>query len=284
MELMLNKLIKYSVIRFVPYTQREEFVNVGVVAYFPQTGEFSYRLLQARAKARVHHFFPALKENDIFSQVVALLDKELKRIQGYSVAKPLSNAFFETLIAPKDGLFQYGKVQVELVSQCTQLSAQVDRIFNELVSFEAERYKSPQHEKELTRWFRKTYLNLGSLKEQFKAESLQEKSLGVKINLPFYARNTGKSIKPLSFEGYLDPQQINHHGMSWLTNLMQASKAGVINTEKHLIVYRLPEQQTLAKAADFALDMLSSTKATLCEAREQAKIESFFHLSNKVPI
>lgn len=278
MELTLNKLIKYSVIRFVPYTQREEFVNVGVVAYFPQTGEFSYRLLPARTTARAYHFFPALKENTIFSQVVALLDKELKRIQSYSIDKPLSNAFFETLIAPKDGLLQYGKVQVELVSQCAQLSEQVDRVFSDLVSFEAERYKSPQHEKQLTTWFKQTYLNVNSLKEKFKAESLQEKSLGVKINLPFYAKDTGKSIKPLSFEGYTDSQYINNHGMNWFTNLMKASKAGMMNAEKHLIVYRLPEQKTLAKAADFALDMLSSTKATLCEAREQAKIESFFSL------
>lgn len=272
---MLNKLIKYSVIRFAPYNQREEFVNVGVVAYFPQTGEFSYRLLPARATARAYHFFPALKQSPIFSQAITLLDQELKRIKNYSIDKPFSNAFFETLIAPKDGLLQYAKAQVALVAQCAQLSEQVDRVFSDLVSFEAERYKSPQHEKQLTEWFKQTYLNVHSLKQTFKTESLQEKTLGVKINLPFYAKETGKSIKPLSFEGYLDPQQINHHGMNWLTNLMQASKAGMMNTEKHLIVYQLPEQQTLAKAADFALNMLSSTKATMCEAKERVQIEQF---------
>lgn len=277
MELMLNKLVKYSVIRFVPYSQREEFVNVGVVAYFPQTGEFGYRLLSARAKSRVNHFFPALKENTIYSQVLELLDKELKRIQSYSNDKTFSNAFFEALIAPKDGVLHYAKAQVELVAPCAQLSEEVDRVFSELVSFEAERYKSPQHEKQLTTWFKQTYLNVSSLKEKFKATSLQEKSLGVKINLPFYAKDTGKSIKPLSFEGYTDSQPINSHGMNWFTNLMKASKAGMLSREKHLIVYRLPEQQTLAKAADFALDMLSSTEATLCEASEKARIESFFH-------
>lgn len=278
MESMLNKLIKYSVIRFVPYAQREEFVNVGVVAYFPQTGDFHYRLLPIKQSARVNQFFPLLKDSPLFAQAMALLAQELKRIQNYSKYKQSNTTFFDTLTAPKDGVLQFGKAQVELVAQYAALTEEVDRIFNELVSFEAERYKSPQHEKELTRWFKQTYLNAQGIQQRFKMEKLQEQSLGIKITLPFYAKESGKSIKPLSFEGYSDAMQINNHAMKWLANVMRASRAGMLDTKKHLIVYQMPEQPELAQAADFALDMLSSTKTVLCEAKAQTRIEAFISL------
>lgn len=54
----MKKLIcNYSVIRFLPYPETREFVNIGILACCPQVGWMDYAL-EARKTKRVSDFSP----------------------------------------------------------------------------------------------------------------------------------------------------------------------------------------------------------------------------------
>jgi hypothetical protein len=49
----------YSVIRFLPYPESGEFVNIGVVVSGPQTGFLDFRI-ERKKFGRIGKFFPEL--------------------------------------------------------------------------------------------------------------------------------------------------------------------------------------------------------------------------------
>ncbi len=58
---MKNRFIcNFAVVRFLPYPETEEFVNIGVVLACPQTGLFDYTL-EKRRRDRITHFFPEME-------------------------------------------------------------------------------------------------------------------------------------------------------------------------------------------------------------------------------
>ena len=48
------------VVRFLPYPETEEFVNIGVVMACPETGTFDFRI-ETRRRERITGFFPELE-------------------------------------------------------------------------------------------------------------------------------------------------------------------------------------------------------------------------------
>ena len=71
----------YAVVRFLPYPEAGEFVNVGVVAHSPTTGFFDYRLLPANRISRVHGFFPELNVEH-YKDALKNCGQELERMSG----------------------------------------------------------------------------------------------------------------------------------------------------------------------------------------------------------
>ena len=46
----------YSIVRYAPYAETEEFANIGVVLCAPKLGQFHFQLTQSN-NARVKNFF-----------------------------------------------------------------------------------------------------------------------------------------------------------------------------------------------------------------------------------
>src|ERR1051326_8698828 len=67
----------YAPIRFLPYREVGEFVNVGVVVHCPQTTEFGFRLVPVKRTARVKGFFPEL-DTKIFKAALQGISRELE--------------------------------------------------------------------------------------------------------------------------------------------------------------------------------------------------------------
>jgi len=45
---MMNRTIcQYSLIRFIPFAETEEFANIGIVVYLPETKQLRFKLLSA---------------------------------------------------------------------------------------------------------------------------------------------------------------------------------------------------------------------------------------------
>lgn len=74
-----RKIISYSIIRFMPYPELGEFVNVGIVALCHNTCKFDF-ILNDKHKGRVNNFFQEL-DKDYFSSIVHDAIKTLESLK-----------------------------------------------------------------------------------------------------------------------------------------------------------------------------------------------------------
>src|SRR4051812_18233105 len=78
---MKQLVCNYAPVRFLPYREIGEFVNVGVVVHCPQTDHFIYRLVPLKRTGRVTKFFPEL-DPKLFKAGLQGIARELGREQG----------------------------------------------------------------------------------------------------------------------------------------------------------------------------------------------------------
>ena len=77
---MNKQICKYSIIRFQPYPETEEFANIGIVLYATASKRLEFRLLDSKQHIRITHFFdPVCK--DVFVQTNKIIRAEIDRIK-----------------------------------------------------------------------------------------------------------------------------------------------------------------------------------------------------------
>lgn len=72
----MTHVARYSIIRFLPYAETEEFANVGIVLYAPTARYFDFQL--SNKWRRLSGFFDKL-DRRVFAQGVAAFSEELAR-------------------------------------------------------------------------------------------------------------------------------------------------------------------------------------------------------------
>jgi Protein of unknown function (DUF3037) len=124
----------YSIIRFLPYRETEEFVNIGLLLSCAETGYLDFRLERGKI-SRVTDFFVELDRDLYKSGLRAVFrDLELRRAQFKSSLgqqMELSAGFnardtFFQLVANREGLFQYSEPRA-LLAECPQ--SKLDELF-----------------------------------------------------------------------------------------------------------------------------------------------------------
>jgi hypothetical protein len=90
---MNRQVCKYSIIRFQPFPETEEFANIGVVLFATASKRLEFKLLDSRHHKRITDFFDHPLVKDSFSQTIKMIDVEIERIK---------NNFDETLGANFD--------------------------------------------------------------------------------------------------------------------------------------------------------------------------------------
>ena len=118
----------YAVFRIVPFTEREEFFNAGVILFCPQ---------QKFLRARIHLDFPklrALAPRLAAEEVQQRLDAIVKICAGDPSAGPIARmsqrARFHWLVAPRSTLIQVSPVHSGI---CNQPEPVLERLFREQV-------------------------------------------------------------------------------------------------------------------------------------------------------
>src|ERR1700754_1253453 len=76
---MTQLACRYALVRFMPHSDTEEFVNIGIVVACPQTGFFGFRLEDQKHK-RVPDFFEGLSP-EMYSAAVLVMSGELERVK-----------------------------------------------------------------------------------------------------------------------------------------------------------------------------------------------------------
>lgn len=111
----------YSVVRFCPYPESDEFVNVGVVLGCPATGYLDFLRADLRRRGRVGRFFPELDAN-IYSAVMHTWVEALKAHRhvppdGQTLTEPdreRQREVFKALVRPRESILLYSEPRVIL--------------------------------------------------------------------------------------------------------------------------------------------------------------------------
>jgi hypothetical protein len=124
--MMARQAVSYSIIRFRPYVETEEFVNVGIVLVAPELGYLDFRL-ETKNIGRLTSFFENL-DHCVIHSVLKGLNLELERVrdtvglldddQAGSTFNPRGNAehLFDALTKDREGIIRFSDVRVALTN------------------------------------------------------------------------------------------------------------------------------------------------------------------------
>lgn len=268
---MKKNVIQYSIVQFLPYPNREEAVNIGIVSFCPKLQDFRFQLLSANKKKRANDFFKTLPKT-LFKQTISLVSDELNRLQFMQNHQAVTEAVFLELIRPRESLIRYSEARVLMVEDYQE---SLNKLFDELVAFESKVY-TKNHEHLLAQKF-KGILKQHNIDELFKEEHLKKENIGLSVVMPFFNKESHKSVKPLSFLDQKDENSLIMHAGHWANKIELLIQAGLLEPENHLVTYEMPKKDYEA-AFEFALERLDKTNVNLAEINENHKINPFIQL------
>lgn len=129
------KTCNYAVVRFLPYRETGEFVNVGVVLFCREAGYFDVAL-ETHDVGRVIAFFPELAPK-VFIMGCQAFVEELQRVKRLLDAndRTLTNdarlGVFRELVRARESVFRFGEMGTVLADDpAAKLKELLDRYVN----------------------------------------------------------------------------------------------------------------------------------------------------------
>jgi hypothetical protein len=127
----------YSVVRFAPYPETDEFVNVGVVLACPAIGYLDFKRADLRRRGRVGRFFPELDANIYSAAMNAWADSLKAHRHVPTDAQTLNECdrqrqreVFKTIVHPRESILFYSNPRVILSDDP---AATLDEVFGAYV-------------------------------------------------------------------------------------------------------------------------------------------------------
>lgn len=212
----------FAIVRFRPYRETGEFVNVGIVLSCPQLGYFGHCFEQRKHK-RITDFFPEL-DLQIFKAGMGGLRKELARMAtALPEAHPqfllpaevqARNAAFKELVRPRETIFQFGEVG-------TVLAADPGAKLQELFEFYVKRQfaQDREYQEVIMRRRLAEFLEREKLGHLYREEQVGTEDYHVFLPFVYSDRGTArKAIKPLHLDKKA-PTEIYRHGDAWVSTV-----------------------------------------------------------------
>ena len=224
----------YSIIRYAPYAETEEFANIGVVLCAPKLGQFHYQLTQSN-NARVRNFF---QDDLIFPNAKDAIAREMEfaQEQSYKFTSPekLAN-FFNYLIGKKESIIHFSPARVVMADNPLNLTLEV---FNKFVNHSTITKES--REAILTKELKNRFSHYTDLKGIFKKETLGGEL--TRFSMPFVARQDDEilcAIKPLAFTQD-KPEKMIEHCDSWVARILRAASEKILSVPNVLFTIEQP--------------------------------------------
>lgn len=122
---------RYAILQFAPYSETDEFANVGIVLLCPTTGCFGYQLQTERTR-RITHFFHALPRT-MYLRALQSMEQELQRIAQLVAQTPAGprraealRHIFDSLTHPREAMLRFGRVRAVMAANPT---CEMERLF-----------------------------------------------------------------------------------------------------------------------------------------------------------
>jgi len=232
---MNRQICKYSIIRFQPFVETEEFANIGIALYVPAARQLFFKLLTAKEHGRISHFFEPLNR-DIYTHSLEIIRAELERVQ-VSCHEPISHDFdfFAELIRTREDIIQYSSGRVLFA---TDVEVTLNELFAKYVhrSFARKEAYEEGMQKKVQLLLRKSGMERAFIKGKIGDENKYT------VSLPFVNQQQNAVIKPIHFR-HTSPNKLIEHGLAWMMKIQQLKKYEFIQPEKVLFAYKEPEMK-----------------------------------------
>ncbi|MFU2147183.1 DUF3037 domain-containing protein [Hafnia paralvei] len=219
----------YSIIRYAPFAETEEFANIGVVLCAPKRHLFLFKLTK-RNDSRICSFF---RDDLIFPKAKDAIQRELelvqKSIESFSSAEQVA-VFFRNYTAKRESIFQFSTIRVTVPDSPI---AEIERIYNKFIKL--SEYTPERREEILNKELKNRFKKYSDLKNVFKKEQIGGEL--IKLTIPLAAKldnNIVCTIKPLAFD-QTEASKMMDHCETWVARLLRASNEGLINKNGILI-------------------------------------------------
>ena len=219
----------YAIVRFLPYPEAGEFVNIGVVVQCPAAGFFDY-LLETKRTKRVGGFFPEL-EIGIYRDAVKNCEDELKRMRNevginsknaaqMTLDPQNAIAFFRELVRPRETVVRFSQAGSILTDDPAKALRELFEYYV-LRMFASE----PEYQEEIMHRRVAATLKAHRLITRFKPAKIG--TADYHVTFPFvHEPKIGlfeRAIKPLNL-GQDESTKIYDHGEQWINRIRRLQR------------------------------------------------------------
>ena len=274
---MSDLVCNYATIRFLPYRESGEFVNVGVVAHCPQTGFFDFQTIKGRSR-RVRTFFPELPLDTLRSALSALrayLTHQRNEAVLFADNTPDTAqrgiAAFQNLLRRRESILQFADAGSVLT---IDPKAQLEQLYDHYVNRSFT--KAHDYQEVVMRKRIKSLLADWNLCHLYKTER-RVGNADYHVTLPFVHLEQGrpiKAIKPLDLDRP-EPTEVYNRGDEWLQRFRRLRKIDCMPRDLILTV-RLPssDHPAIQTAAADICDAFRTDQTHVVPIEQTAKIRA----------
>jgi hypothetical protein len=223
----------YAVVRFAPYPETDEFVNVGVVLACPALAYFDFKRADLRRRGRVGRFFPELDRN-IYSAALNAWEDSLKTHQRIPTDRQIVNdcdrdaqrELFKAIVRPRESIVYYSEPRVILSDNP---SVTLDDIFGAYV--ERRFANAPEYqERVMCRRLQAVFEGASVLQHYLLDERVGDE--GYHVRFPFVKRRSSEdrptqAIKALHLDRK-NPTDILRHADDWRSVVQRLRGYGTV--------------------------------------------------------
>ncbi len=267
---MKKQVCKYSIVRFQPYPETEEFANIGIVLYATASKRLEFKLLDSKHHARITHFFDPMCKT-VFSQTSKIIHDEINRIKDFiDKTENVDIDLYAELIRDREDIIRFSDNRVLF---CSDPVATVDNLFEHYVhrSFLHDHGSEEKMKKQV-----RSLLDSYNLGEKYREGSIGDADK-YQVRFPFISQAVKQTIiKPIHFK-HEKPSQLIDHGLSWLGKVQQLNKLGFISPDKILFTYKAPEhnQKSLYNAFTEIKKQIEHEGIVMADVDNQCSIIKF---------
>lgn len=261
----------YAVLRFLPYPETGEFVNLGVVVHCAARGLFGMQI-EGRKAARVTDFFPELNRES-FRAARRAISAEMERVQcliARGKDAEMGRRLFRELVRPRETVFRFGETR-------TILTDEPDNLANRLFAQYVNRHFAQPKEYQETVMARRFYDALRTFRPGriFHREQLvgtDEYHVRIPICSDWRTPNgvPMRAIKPLDLVRN-EPTAVIEHGDAWIQRVRRLKMIHRL-PERFIFAVRRPNDPACGEAARKVLAELEEEGAVLVEADATERI------------
>ncbi len=234
----------YSVLRFAPYPETDEFVNVGVVLACPAVGFLDFKRADLRRRGRVGKFFPELDRNIYTAALVAWEDSLKAYRNAHEDGQMLNDCdiqrqreAFRSIVRPRESVLYFSEPRVILSENP---GATLDEVFGAYV--ERRFANAPEYqERVMCRRLEAVFREADLLRRYLLDETVGDEDYHVRF--PFVKRTAVdarpvQAIKALHLDRK-SPTEITRHADDW-RNVVKRLQAYGTAPEEVLFVLQGP--------------------------------------------